>query len=44
MNDFLILLLEFKVKCRIIVRLIKVIFGSKLKFKKNIGYIFLYLK
>lgn len=44
MNDFLILSLEFKVKRRSIVRLIKAIFGSKLKSKKNTGHISLHLK
>lgn len=44
MNDFLILSLEFKVKRRIIVRLIKAIFGSKLKSKKKYRSYFFTLK
>lgn len=43
MNDFLILLLEFKVKCRSIVRL-KLFFGSKLKFKKKYRLYFFIFK
>lgn len=43
MTDVLILSIEFRVKCRSIVRL-KLFFGSKLKYKKNTGQISLHLK